>query len=173
MKTTSKMKMTSKMKTTFKTKTTSKKLFGPPLKRILPEIFWWPLTSTATGQLILNRKCYQVFKPEMELHMINIVYAALSMREQIEKTTFLWKDDQCKPLHLYWSGVNGLVHWRSTHRAGRIPGIFSLHAPTLLCGIFSYIGMIYLLGKIKDKIFWKYGHPNEHKLVLHSFRCCV
>ena len=29
----------------------------PPLKRILPEIFfWWPLTSTATGQLMLNQK---------------------------------------------------------------------------------------------------------------------
>ena len=30
---------------------------------------------------------------EMELHMINIIYAALPMREQTEKTTFSCKDD--------------------------------------------------------------------------------
>ena len=71
-------------------------------------MFWWPLTSTATGQLILNRKCYQVFKTEMKLHMINIIYAALPMREQTEKTTFSCKDDSCKTLHLYWSGVKDL-----------------------------------------------------------------
>ena len=41
-----------------------------------------------------------------------------------------YKDDQCKTLHLYWSGVKGLVHWRSTHGTGHIPlcGIFSVHA---------------------------------------------
>ena len=50
-------------------------------------MFWWPLTSTATGQLILNWKCYQVFNPEMTLHMINIIYAALPMRAETEKTT--------------------------------------------------------------------------------------
>ena len=50
------------------------------------------LTSKATGQLILNRKFYQMSKPEMELHMINIIYAALPMRAQTEKTTFLCKD---------------------------------------------------------------------------------
>ena len=41
----------------------------------------------------LTRKCYQVFKTEMELHMINIIYVALPMRAQTEKTTFLCKDD--------------------------------------------------------------------------------
>ena len=48
---------------------------------------------TTTPLLMLNRKCYQEFKPEMELHMIYIIYAALPMREQTEKTTFSCKDD--------------------------------------------------------------------------------
>ena len=55
--------------------------------------FWWLLTSTATGQLILNWNCYQVYKPEMELHMIDIIYAALPMCAQTEKTTFSCKDN--------------------------------------------------------------------------------
>ena len=66
---------------------------GLNLREYYLKSFWWPLTSTATGQLILNRKCYQVFKTEMELHMINIIYAALPMREQTEKTTLSCKDD--------------------------------------------------------------------------------
>ena len=41
----------------------------------------------------LNRKCYQVLKPEMELNMINMIYAALPMSEQTEKMTFSCKDD--------------------------------------------------------------------------------
>ena len=65
---------------------------------------------------------------EMELHMINIIYAALPMGEQTEKTTFSCKDDYCKTVHLHFSGVKGLVHWRSTRSAGHIPGIFPLHA---------------------------------------------
>ena len=79
------------------------------------------------GQLIFNRKCYQVSKPEMELHMINIIYAASTMHAKTEKTTFSCKDNQCKT---FWSGVKGLVHCRSTCGAGHIPlcGIFSLHA---------------------------------------------
>ena len=32
----------------------------------------------------------------MEFHIINIIYAALHMRAQTEKTTFSCKDDQCK-----------------------------------------------------------------------------
>ena len=36
----------------------------------------------------IKPKCYQVSKPEMELYMINIVYAALLMCTQTEKTTF-------------------------------------------------------------------------------------
>ena len=39
------------------------------------------------GLLILNRKCYQVSEPEIVLHMINIIYAALPMHGQTEKTT--------------------------------------------------------------------------------------
>ena len=33
---------------------------------------WWFLTLTAIPQLMLNRKWYQVYNPEMEFHMINI-----------------------------------------------------------------------------------------------------
>ena len=33
-------------------------------------------------------------KPEMELHMINTIYAALPMRKQTEKTTFLMQRRQ-------------------------------------------------------------------------------
>ena len=58
--------------------------------------------------------------------MVNIIYAALLMRAQTEKTTFSCKDDYCKALHIYWSGGKRLAHWRSTHGAGHIPlwGIF-------------------------------------------------
>ena len=44
-------------------------------------------------QLMLNRKLYQVSKTEMEFQMINIIYAALSMRALSEKTTFSCKDN--------------------------------------------------------------------------------
>ena len=42
--------------------------------------------------------------------MIDIIYAALPMRAQTEKTTFTCKDDQGKSLHVYWSGAKGLVN---------------------------------------------------------------
>ena len=48
---------------------------------------------TATPQLTLNRKQYQLLKPEMEFHMINILNAALFMCAEVEKTTFSGKDD--------------------------------------------------------------------------------
>ena len=79
-KTTSKKKTTSKMKAASKLKTTSKmaspsKLFWPslPLKSYL-QFFWWLLTLKATRQLMSNRICYQVSKPKMEFHMIDIIY---------------------------------------------------------------------------------------------------
>ena len=43
--------------------------------------------------MMSNRICYQVFKPEMEFHMIYMIYAALPMHAQTEKTTFSCKDD--------------------------------------------------------------------------------
>ena len=48
---------------------------------------------TATTQLMLSRKWYQGSIPEMEFHMMNIIYAALSISAQTEKTTFSCKDD--------------------------------------------------------------------------------
>ena len=56
----------------------------------------------------------------MELHMINMIYAALPMCEQTEKTTFSCKDDKCKTLHLYWGqGTCSLTKhtWRWTYSA--------------------------------------------------------
>ena len=91
--------MTSKRKTTWKCRRSqklalpSKIVFAPhtpvPLKNYL-NFFWWPLTMTATPQLMLNRKWYQASKPEMEFHMIKMMYAALPMRAP---TTFSCKDD--------------------------------------------------------------------------------
>ena len=49
-----------------------------PLKYYLI-FFWWPLTLTATPQLMLNSNCYQVSKPEIEFHMMDIMYTALHM----------------------------------------------------------------------------------------------
>ena len=65
----------------------------PPLTEYYLQFILWAFTLAATAQLILNRKCYEVSKPEMELHMINIIYAALPMRAQTEKTAFSCKDD--------------------------------------------------------------------------------
>ena len=48
---------------------------------------------TATPQLMLNLIWYQGSKLGMEFHMINILYVALSMHAQTEKTTFSCKDD--------------------------------------------------------------------------------
>ena len=41
----------------------------------------------------------------MEFHMIDVIYAALPMCAQTEKTTFSCKDDQGKSLYVYWSGA--------------------------------------------------------------------
>ena len=49
-----------------------------PLKNYL-KFSWWLLILTATQQLMLNLKWYQVSKPEMEFHMKNTIYAALTM----------------------------------------------------------------------------------------------
>ena len=69
------------MKTTFKIGPPLQKIFLPPPPlpvKILPEIFsWWLLTLTTTLRLMLNQKWYQVSKPEMEFHIIKIIYAAL------------------------------------------------------------------------------------------------
>ena len=52
------------------------------------------LTLTATAQLTLNRKSYQLSKPDIELfHVMEEMYAALRMCACAEKTTFLGKDD--------------------------------------------------------------------------------
>merc|ERR1712074_437970 len=42
-------------------------------------------TLTAMPQLTVNRKCYQVLKPEIEFHMMNEIYAALRICTHIQK----------------------------------------------------------------------------------------
>ena len=61
----------------------------PPPITILPELFWWPLILTATPQMMLSRKCYQVSKPEIEFHIMNIMYAALHMRAYRKDDIFM------------------------------------------------------------------------------------
>ena len=51
------------------------------------------LILTATAQLTLNRKSYQLSKPEIEFHVMEEMYAALRKCMSAEKTTFLDKDD--------------------------------------------------------------------------------
>ena len=51
------------------------------------------LTLTDTAQLTLNRKSYQLSKPEIEFHVMEEMYAALRKCACAEKTTFLGKDD--------------------------------------------------------------------------------
>ena len=71
MKMTSKMKTTSKMNMTLKTKMTSKKKFAHPLERILPEIF---LMISHLNSHMFKTCSHEVFKTEMELHLINMIY---------------------------------------------------------------------------------------------------
>ena len=75
-------------------------LSPPPLITILPEYFWRPPTLTATQQMMLSLKCYQVSKPEIEFHIMNIMYAELHMRTHTENTSFSCKDNWCKALDL-------------------------------------------------------------------------
>ena len=51
------------------------------------------MLSFTCHNLFAPRKLYQTSKPEMEFHMTNIIYAALSMRAQTGKTRFSCKDD--------------------------------------------------------------------------------
>ena len=80
-------------------KLTSK--IGPPLQIFLAPHSPLPLKITWNffddlspwPQLMLNRIWYQASKPELEFHIINIMYAALPMRAHTEKTTFSCKDN--------------------------------------------------------------------------------
>ena len=51
------------------------------------------VSATATPQLMSNQKWYEASKPESEFHMINMIYAALPIHAQTEKTTFSCTDD--------------------------------------------------------------------------------
>ena len=48
------------------------------------------LTLTAMPQLIVNRKCYQVLKPEIKFKMMNEIYAALRMGTHIQKRRYFY-----------------------------------------------------------------------------------
>ena len=71
------MKASLKMKTTSKIGLHPKISLSPPLPlKSYLTFFRWLLTLTATRQLMSYRICYQVSKPEMEFHMMDIIYAA-------------------------------------------------------------------------------------------------
>ena len=56
----------------------------------LNNITWkkcWLLSFTGTVKLTQNRKCYQLYKPEIEFNVIKEMYAALGMHTFSEKTT--------------------------------------------------------------------------------------
>ena len=52
----------------------------------------YQIPTLARKQSVSLKGCHQVSKPEMELHLINKIHAALPMRAQTEKTTFSCKD---------------------------------------------------------------------------------
>ena len=68
------------------------------------------------GQLILDRKCYQVSKPEMELHMINIIYAALPMHAKTEKRQHFHAKTTIAKLYIY-IGVEAWDFYIEAHMA--------------------------------------------------------
>ena len=92
------MKTTSKIKMTWEQRRPQNKLAPLLYKNI-----------TCNFLMILNRKCYQVSKPEMELGMINVIYAVLPMCAQTEKITFSCKDNCILTKHtrrwIYYSGL--------------------------------------------------------------------
>ena len=63
---------------------------------------------------MLNRKWFQDSKPEMEFHMINIMYVALSIRVQTEKTTFSCKDDCTLTKHTWRWTYSALLYFFSS-----------------------------------------------------------
>ena len=65
-------------------------------------------TLTATQHLMSYLICYLVSKPDMEFQMIDIIYAALPMCAQTEKTIFSCKDDSDKSVCILEWG-KGLV----------------------------------------------------------------
>ena len=119
------MKTTSKMKTTSQI-VPSPKLFLPPpqLKRILPDISLWPLTSTAMVELIVDRKCYQLLKLEMEFKMLNMIYkhcacARIQKRQHLkakEKDQIHQKKCPCRNCIqcLHYPAFAAFLVWAST-----------------------------------------------------------
>ena len=128
------MKMTEKWRQPQKFPTPFQILFCPlPSSKKLPEIFFDDFS---------NREWNQASKPEIEFHIINIIYAALSLHTQTEKRHFHAKTT---------------VHWWSTHVAGysaRDSEISLCHIPLLR----SFFGMILFILKSSSIIelssFW-------------------
>ena len=83
------MEMTSMMKTTPKTETCN--IEGCIIKTW--KKYWQLLNLTATAQLTLNQKSYQLSEPEIEFDVMEEMYTALCMLMCEEKTTTLSKYD--------------------------------------------------------------------------------
>ena len=54
---------------------------------------WRLLTLTATAQLTLRKKSYQLYKAEIDFDVMEEMYASSCMRMCAETTTFLGKDN--------------------------------------------------------------------------------
>ena len=76
---------------------------SPPHEKNTWTFSWWLLTLTAIPQLMLNRKRYQVSKPEMEFRRMNSIYTAFPMRVQTEKTTY----SALRYFSPFWSPLHG------------------------------------------------------------------
>ena len=93
MKTTSKMKVSSKLKTTSKIDLPTEIISPPPPLKKLPDIFSMTshLDSHTTTDVIPDM--LSGVQTGNGIYMIDIIYAALPMCAQTEKTTFSCKDD--------------------------------------------------------------------------------
>ena len=67
------------------------------------------LTLTATAQLTVNRKSYQLSEPEIEFHVMEEMYAELCMCTR--------KDNIFRQRRLNYSGVGGGIAFRRVYPA--------------------------------------------------------
>ena len=106
---------------------------------------------TATAQLTLNQKSYQLSKPEIEIHVMEEMYVALCMCTCAEKTTFL-----AKTTRPYSGIVGGDYGYRVPSKE------FSLKWPYVsLCAIFTLVLDLISYWSVKWCQAWLAFEPAE------------
>ena len=127
---------------------------------------------------MFNQKWYQASKSKMEFHMINMIYAPLSMRAQIEKTTFSCKDDCIWIKHTLCWTYN--PHCASTmtfvvlvlYKESKKFQKNSRFLPVPIAVITTLNKNIYLLGlKKRKKKLWIFFTPCKNNLVSGIWEC--